>query len=429
MSAYPAVVNSSLPGPQDITRTVLPNGITVLARSNFNSQSVVISGYLQSGSIFDPAGKLGLANFTSLVLMRGTARRTFQQIYDELESVGASLGFNASVHNTGFGGRCLAEDLPMLLSLLSESLQQPVFPPADVERVRAQLLTRLAMRDQDTGDVADLAFEKEIFGDHPYGCPEDGNPETVRPITRDELADFHRRHYGPRGMVVAVVGAVSGDQAVDLVHQALGSWENTDQEPYPPLPEIKPLAATVRRHIPLPGKFQTDLVMGTIGPRRSSPHFHAASLGNSVLGQFGMMGRIGDVVREQSGLAYYASTSLNAWIDAGSWEISAGVNPANLQKAIDLILSELRKFVENGVSQEELKDSQTNFIGRLPLSLESNSGVANALLNIERFELGLDYYQRYADLISAVTPEMVLEAARAFIDPDKLAIISCGPEG
>jgi zinc protease len=153
-----------------------------------------------------------------------------------------------------------------------------------------------------------------------------------------------------------------------------------------------------------------------------------ASLGNSVLGQFGMMGRIGDVIREQSGLAYYAYSSLSAGTGPGTWEVSAGVNPANVEKAIDLTLRELRQFVEKGVSEEELRDSQDNFVGRLPLSLESNGGVANALLNIERYDLGLDYYLRYESLIRAVTPDQVLATARKYLDLQKLAIATAGPK-
>jgi zinc protease len=153
----------------------------------------------------------------------------------------------------------------------------------------------------------------------------------------------------------------------------------------------------------------------------------AASLGNNILGQFGLMGRIGDVVREKAGLAYYAGSSLSAGQGPGSWEVSAGVNPQNVRKATDLIVSELKRFVDEGVTADELADSRTNYIGRLPLSLESNNGVAGALLNIERFELGLDYYRRYSNLVSEVTTEGVLNAARKFIDPDRLAIAVAGP--
>ena len=152
----------------------------------------------------------------------------------------------------------------------------------------------------------------------------------------------------------------------------------------------------------------------------------SASLGNSVLGQFGMAGRIGEVVREKSGLAYYASSSLSAGIGPGAWDVSAGVNPDNVQKARDLICKEIERFVEKGVTIEELADSQSNFVGRLPLSLESNAGVVNALLNIERFDLGLDYYRRYPNLVQAVTPEEVLTTAIKYLHPDKLAIAIAG---
>ena len=132
------------------------------------------------------------------------------------------------------------------------------------------------------------------------------------------------------------------------------------------------------------------------------------------------------MVREKSGLAYYAGSSLNAGIGPGSWEVSAGVNPKNVKKASELIVTELKRFVNEGVTGDELADVQANFIGRLPLSLESNGGVANALLNIERHDLGLDYYHRYEGLVREVTGDSVLSASRKFIDPDKLVIASAG---
>jgi len=424
----PAPANAnSLPGPDDITRTVLSNGITVLARPNFNSPSVVINGYLANGSLFDPGEKLGLAHFTALGLMRGTARRNFQQIFDALESVGASLGFGAGMHTTSFSGRSLAEDLPLLLVLLKESLQEPVFPTDQMERLRAQLLTGLAIRAQDTGDMASLAFDSLVFAGHPYSRPEDGYTETVQAIQINDLVEYHQGHYGPRGMVVVVVGAVAPQEAVDMVARSLGEWNNPVQPTLPPLPDLKPFCETITRQVVISGKSQTDLVMGCQGPSRRSPDYMAASLGNSVLGQFGMMGRIGDVVREQSGLAYYAYTSLNAGQGPGSWEVSAGVNPANLQKTTDLIQLEIGRFVSEPVSEAELSDSQANFIGRLPLSLESNNGVASALLNLERYDLGLDYYRRYPDLVRSITPAQVLEVAQRYLHPDRLAIASAGP--
>ncbi|MEW6406249.1 MAG: pitrilysin family protein [Chloroflexota bacterium] len=417
----------SLPGPQNIHREVLPNGITVLARSNFNSPSISMSGYLPAGSITEPDEKLGLADFVASALMRGTENYTFDQIFNELETVGASLGFDSGVHNTSFGGRCLAEDLPLLLGLLSKTLRKPTFPKTEIKKLRAQLLTGLAIRAQDTSDMASMIFDQTLFRDHPYGRPGDGHPETIQAITRKDLVDFHRLHFGPRGLVIAIVGAIDPKKAVSEVQRVLGGWQARGQKEAPPLPQLKPLDGMVNRHHEIAGKSQSDIVIGTVGPRRKDDDFLAASLGNSALGQFGMMGRIGEIVREKSGLAYYAYSSLNTGIGPGSWEVSAGVNPKNVKKTIDLIIEELKRFVKRGVTADELADSQANYVGRLPLSLESNSGVAGAMLNIERYDLGFDYYLRYADRVNAVTRDDVVRTARKYIDPDRLVIATAGP--
>lgn len=421
------IVNTSIPGPHDIHRKVLSNGITLLVRSNFNSASVVISGMLGAGSQFDPREKLGLAHFTSMSLMRGTKNADFQAIFERLESAGASLGFGASVHNTSVGGRALAEDLPLLVSTMADSILNPIFPKQYFDRLKKQLLTGLAIRAQDTSDQSSLAFDNLLFPNHPYGFPEDGYTETISAISRQDLVDFHARHFGPDNMVVVVVGAVEPETVFSLFEKELGGWKNPDLVMVKPFPEINPPSKTLREYISLAGKSQTDIVMGTLGPKRSAPEYLAASLGNNILGQFGMMGRIGDVVREKAGLAYYASTSVNSWIEGGSWEVAAGVNPANTEKAIQLIIQELEKFRSEPVLQSELDDSQANYIGRLPLSLESNSGVANSILNLERFSLGLDYFQRYPDLVREVTLDQILKAAQKYIDPEKLVIASAGP--
>ncbi len=423
----PANPGHSLPGPADIVRQELDNGIVVLVRSNFNSPSVVIQGALIAGGLSDPPTMLGLAHFSALGLMRGTAERSFQQIYDTLESAGASLGFGGGTHTTSFYGKALSEDLSLLLGLAAEALRQPVFPTEQIERLRAQLLTGLAIRAQDTADMASLAFDGLIYAGHPYQFPEDGYPETISAIQAGDLIDFHRRHFGPRGMVMAIVGGIEPARALEAAAAALGDWQNPEQCDLPALPDLNNLAETRRAKVVIEGKAQADIVLGVAGPPRHAPNYMAASLGNNILGQFGMMGRLGESVREQAGLAYYVASSLAGGVGPGPWDISAGVDPENVDRAIDLILAELRRFYQEPVTPEELADSQANYIGRLPLSMESNSGVASGLLALERFNLGLDYYWRYPDLVRSVTVDQVLEAARQYLNPERLGIAVAGP--
>ncbi|MDX1437752.1 MAG: pitrilysin family protein, partial [Anaerolineales bacterium] len=276
-------------------------------------------------------------------------------------------------------------------------------------------------------EMASLALDEVLYPSHPYRHPADGFPQTIRAITRDDLVDFHRDHFGPGSMVVAVVGAVEADEVIALLGETFGDWENEVRTP-PDLPEVTPFSADDVRQVSIPGKSQADVALGAVGPARVSPDFVPASLGNSVLGQFGMYGRIGDAVREKAGLAYYAYSSVSGGMGPGPWSAAAGVDPRNVDQAIELIKAEISRFVSEPVSQEELEDSQTNFIGRLPLALESNGGVAGALINLERYGLGLDYYRNYPNLVRSVTPESALEVACKYLDPDQLAVAVAGPD-
>jgi zinc protease len=227
-------------------------------------------------------------------------------------------------------------------------------------------------------------------------------------------------------MTVVVVGGIDPLLAVERVSAELGEWQNPGQPLPGDLPELEVLSEPLRQDHNIPGKSQADLVAACIGPSRSSSDYLPAALGNNILGEFGMMGRIGEVVRNQAGLAYSAQSSLSAGIGPGSWIVDAGVDPVNIEQALDLIQKEIIRFISVPVSQSELMDSQDNFIGSLPLSLESNIGVASALLLLEKYQLGFDYYQTYAERIRAVTVEHLLETAQRYLDPARMAIAVAG---
>ena len=417
----------NLPGPESITRITLTNDIRVLTFSNFNVSSVYLIGLLQGGSAYDPADKLGLSHFTVSMLSRGTSHRDFNSYHRELEDRGANLGFSCGANHISFRGRALAEDLETLFDLAADSLQFPAFSPEYYERLRSQLLASLAIREQDPSEISSMLFDRELFPGHPYGQPKDGYPDTIQNIKLEDLVEFHRKYYSPAKMILVATGAVTPAQTAKLAEKYFSSWNtsNTKTKHLPPLPDAP--RKTIRKHKFIEDKSQVDLIMGTIGPSRTSEDHLPVHLGNNILGQFGLMGRIGESVRTRSGLAYYASSSLTSWADSGSWEFSAGTSAQNLDKTIDLIREEIKKFVNSPVSEEELDDSQSNLIGRIPMALESNAGLANAILTMERFQLGLDYYQRYADMLKSINAKDILNSAKKYLDPEKLVITSAGP--
>jgi zinc protease len=417
---------SSIPGLHDITRKTLANGMTLLVRPNAHTSSVSITGHLQIGSLLDPDAKLGLADFTAAALMRGTKKYSTLQIYDKLESEGASLGFAGGTHTTGFGGKALADDLPLILEILHQCLVEPTFPENQVLKLRTQFLAGLALRDQSTQDRAMLTFDDLAYAGHPYRRPEEGNPETIKQITQQDVIDFHKHHFGPRGMVIVIVGGINLDPTIELVEKYFSSWENSYQSDPSKLPKLHISPHQKRERVSVAGKTQSDLLIGNAGPSRSHPLYLAASIGDSILGQFGMMGRLGKTVREDAGLAYYISSNLSGSLGPGPWTISAGVHPKQEVNVINLILEELTKFTAELVTEQELSDNKANYIGRMPLSLESNAGVAGSILHLEKNDLGLDYYQKYPTLIQKVTREEIREMAN-FLSAENCVISIAGP--
>ena len=416
---------SSFPGPEDITRVVLPNGIIVLARENFSSPAVVFDGTLQVGSLDEPLIQSGLAGFSTACLMRGNEKRNFGEIYETIESIGARLSIHGGTHTSGFGGKALAEDLDLLLGLAADALRRPTFPPEQVERLRGEILTGLTIRAHDTGYMASSTFDQLLYPDHPYGRDDDGTPDSIQAITRNDLINFHKTFFAPQGLVITVVGAVKAQEAVALIEKHFGDWAATRPE-RSPLPPATRLTTTARKNIPIAGKSQCDVVLGCVGPQRSASDFLHARMANNIFGVFGMYGRLGDVVREKHGLAYYAYSQVTGGLGPGPWQIVAGVNPKNVDLAIDLIAKEMKRLINAKVSAAELADNQSFFVGRMPLQLETNEGVAGMIGSMEQYNLGLDYLRRYPSMIKAITREQVQAAAKTYLDPERYAVAVAG---
>jgi zinc protease len=442
MITLPLLAHSALPGPDDILRRTLPNGITVLARENWSAPSIVLEGYLQAGNLDEPIapsdarelhsrtgsgqGLTGLASYTAGMLSRGTRRRSFAEINETVEAVGAAIAFSADRYTTSFSTKSLAEDLDLVLTILAEELRQPAFPAEHVEKVRGLRMTAIAERENDTRQMAGLAFRELLYGDHPLGRNLLGTRETNAAITRDDLVAFYETYYRPAGMVVAMVGALPAEEAVAKVAAAFGDWTG-DRPARPELLPVPCLNGVTERRVTMPGKSQADIILGWPAMRRLDQDFEAARLANTVLGVFGMMGRLGTSVRERGGMAYYAYSQLSANKLPGPWALIAGVNPVNVERAIRAMLDEVRRMCDEKVLADELADSQHYLTGSLPLQLETNDGVAGTLVDLEWYELGLDYVQRYRDIVTSLTPDAVQRVAQKYLNPQAYVVATAGP--
>jgi zinc protease len=417
----------SLPGPENISRRVFPNGVVGMAYENASSPSVVVHGWLWVGSIDVPAEQAGMSGITAALLTRGTERRTFAQISEEAESVGATLAIGSSGHTTRFTIKCLVEDLSLLMDLLTDCLYHPTFPAEYVERRRGEILTALEQREHNTQAKASLRFSELMYPNHPYGYSQLGYKETIESLTRQDVETFYREHYGAQGMAATIVGALPRQKGLDILQASLGAWHGAAYK-QSPLPAVRPILAPRSTHTEVSGKTQSDLILGWLGLTRQDPDFLSAYLANCILGQFGMMGRIGERVREEDGLAYYAYTSLDAGIGPGPWTATAGVSPENVDRAVDAIVAETQRLCTEPVDDQELADNKAYIVDSLPLRLESNEGIAAQIVNMELFQLGFDYLRRFPDLIEALSADDVMSVAQRIIDPDRSVLSVAGPQ-
>lgn len=408
-------------------RYTLSNGIRLIVKESHHARSVVVRGYLHAGANLDPLDKLGLASLAADTMRRGTEKRTFAEINETVESVAASVYINAGRHLFGFGGKSLAEDFKLLVELISDNLLCPTFPATEIEKLRGEIITDLNELEDDPRGLARRYFREILYTlDHPYGRPVDGTLKTIPQISRADLLDFYQKLHPQNGAIV-VVGDVTGEAVYQTLETALGFWSPSHPPPDTTVPPPPTLIEPIRALHNMGNKSQTDVVLGTIGPNRLADDFYAAYIGDTILGRLGLGGRIGLSVRDNEGMAYYARSSLYGGIGPGPWIIYAGVNPTAVDKAVAVMLGEIRQFREEFVTDQELADAKAYLTGILPLQMETNEGVAATLVEMEVYQLGDDFIARYPDIIQAVTKEEVRAAAQNYLNDTIYALSIAGP--
>jgi len=400
--------------PETVARSTLQNGLTVLAHEQRGTGMVALHGYVKAGAMFD-GDRPGLARFVASLLQRGTQTRSSQQIAEALEGMGASLAVYANMEAVAVALRVLREDAPAALEIIGDLLMRPAFAPDEVEKVRGELLTGLRIAAQDTRVAAERAWRRLIYPPwHPHSQMVEGEEPVVEAITAETLAAFHRQHYRPEAAILAVVGDLPTGDVLEVASQVFSGWPRQGVWRLPNLPPAGLSDGPRRAEVRLTGKVQSDIVLGAPGLARDDPAYYDAMMANLIVGQIGMMGRLGESVRERQGMAYYTYSDLRAGLMAGPWWVRAGVNPQNEARAIDSIVEEIRAFQQGGPADEELADARNFLIGSLALRLETNGGIAQTLADIELYGLGLDYLVRYPGIIRGLRREGITAASRRF---------------
>lgn len=409
-------------------RAVLPNGLRVIAKESRTTPAVTIHLAVEAGSIFDPPLQAGVAHFVSRTIDRGTLSRSADQVAEELDSRAVSLNVSVNRHALFLVCTCLVEDFRFILSLLAEMVMHPAFAVDEVATRRGEIVTMIRQDEDSPAVVANETLMATLYGaNHPYGRRPRGSVADVERIDAATLQAFHASRFLPPAVSLVIVGDVPPQHAIDTAADAFGGWSPSAVLDRPPLPAPAAASGRRRRVVPMMNKAQADIAYGFISILRSDPSFQAYSLMNNILGQYSIGGRLGDSIREQQGMAYYAFSSLDANVIAGPLVIRAGVSPANVDRAIASIDAELARMAADGPTDREMAESTQYMIGSMPRTLETNGGIATFLQTAEFFGLGLDYDLRLPGLLRAVHRDDVHAAAQRLLDPSNAAVVVAGP--
>jgi zinc protease len=418
----PALVRGLSP-----TRTVLDNGLVILIQANNTTPVVALNATFYAGSLNDPPDLPGLANLTRRTMDRGTERRSASDIAEALDDRGVSLRLAASRHTFTLSCVCLTEDFEGTLALLADVVRNPVFPEEEIEKRRLEAITSLREKQDDPSIVAVDMVREMLYGPaHPYGRSVKGTVDGLEALRREHLVAFHSRLLVPSMFRLAIVGDVRSGPALTSAARVFEDWRGPTVEEEPVLPPPSGHVRSVRTRV-MPGKSQTDIACGFTSIRRLDPRYYAYRMMNNVLGQFGLGGRLADNIREQQGMAYYAYSTLEATVAEGPLLIRAGVDPHNVERALEAIDAEVRALGTEGPTVAELEDTRTSLVGSIPRMLETNEGTAEFLQHAEQFGLGLDYDRLLPCMLRRVTMQDVCEAARDLLDPRRAAVAVAGP--
>ncbi len=413
---------------ENVVERRLPNGMLVLVKESHYNSTVAISGRIRCGSVFEPEGKAGLAYMTARMLSEGTKARAKLQIAELLEDNGMGLSFQANREYVAFGGRCLAEDVRKLVGLLAEELMQPAFPQEQVDRVRAHTLNTISRMEDDTFERAYRHGRTMLYGlDHPYGTPVSGRTETVQTITRQEMVDFHSLYAVPEGAVLSIAGDMDSGQMIDLITGKLGEWSGGVVNDEPLYMRSRDTRKLDRDQVKLemPGRSNATILVMRPGITRLAPDYYAAAVANYIFGG-DFASRLNDRLRAVAGLTYGSYSFTGAGRGSGPWVIYIQVNPDNVEQATDLALAEWRRMYDEGATELELNRAKSYLTGNFVVRLNNIGAIASAFAEIAHYDLGIDYFQRYQQIVNGLTLEEVNAAFRSNFAPDGYVVIIAG---
>ncbi len=401
----------------------LDNGMTLLVRENHAVPLVAMQAVFLGGLWVEDAAHNGVMNFVAEMVTKGTANRRARALAEEIESMAGDVSGFAGRSSFGVAAEVLHRDLGRGLELIADMLRHSTFEPDELEKKRGDLLAALKHEEDDLFQVAFMLCAQNLFPDHPYGLKVLGTSQSVDQLTRDDLLRWYRRYAIPNNLVLAIVGDVEAEAVAHDVTRLFGLWQLA------PL-DLPPQGRAVHPAVNGPvvcqrDKEQTHIIVGMRGTSLHHPDRYTLRVLESMLASQG--GRLFVELREKQSLAYTITARSLEGLDPFLFFVYLATSPEKAGVALDGIKAELLRVREHGVTAQEVERAKHYVVGSYEIELQKNSALAAMLAFDERYGLGYQEVESYAQNILAVTPEMVQRIARTYLTVDQSLVVIVGP--
>ncbi|MGJ0486219.1 MAG: M16 family metallopeptidase [Methylomicrobium sp.] len=367
----------------------------------------------------------GLAALTSNLLDTGAGKWNADQIAERFESVGAQFGTSISNDMASVTLRTLTEKplFDKAIDTMHVILINPAFNEADFQREKNRTLAGLKLREESPGDLADIAFSKALYGNHPYAYPESGLIETVSPLKAKDLRTFYQQHYVAANAVVVIVGNLSKAEAEQTVTALLKDLPTGQKSS--PLPDVQmPVKANIQQ-MTFPST-QTHVLVGLPGVDRKDPDYFSLFVGNHILGGSGLVSKLFEEIREKRGLAYSAFSAFKPMLKKGPFVLGLQTRNDQTGEALKVLNQTLSDFITKGPTEAELAAAKKNITGGFPMRFDTNKKLADYVSMIGFYGLPLDYLDTFTQKVEAVTVASVADAFKRHVDLNLLQTVTVG---
>jgi zinc protease len=412
--SFPSMQGTLLAMPP-VQRMTLSNQMVLLTSEEHSLPFVTLQLLIDGGSRMDSAGEEGASYLTAKGLLLGTVKRGEKAINEELDFMGASLNSSSARDYATLTLRVLKKDLEKGFDLFMEVLTQPTFPREEVRREVQKTLAAIQAAEDQPEDVAEKAFQENLFLSGPYRHPVEGTKKSLPSITRETLDRFYKKNYHPNHSILAVVGDITQEEVKSKLIPGLEKWPKgkVSDAPVPNVFAKGPKTVKIDRMLA-----QANIILGHAGVSRDNPDFYALTVMNYILGGGGFSSRLMEEVRNKRGLAYSVYSFFEPGKFPGSFQIGLQTKNVSAKEAISLAREEMKRIQKEPVSEKEIEGARKYLIGSFPMRMDTQGKLVNFLLQVEYYGLGLDYPVRYSQLIQGVTREDVLRVARKYLHPE-----------